>query len=244
MASKGGKECRKGDTVSVALADLQDMQNHMRETIDQGMQELQAKQGKADCPPLRRPPKPLRLRPGLPKMLRRRTPMFSSRSLNNWRKAIRPNRRFWLKLQPTAPPHRPRPAADAAPPVTIAMGQTIDEVTAALGPPKSIVESGTQEDLRLQGHEDHVQQRQSGRRSVARIVKTPTAGPLWSARPKVFLKPLAHLTAQATCCALVARASMSFIWSLRRSFCFFKRTSSTCSSSVRCDLASSASSYL
>src|ERR1035438_4377700 len=45
LASKGGKECSKGDTVSVALQDLQDMQNHMRETIDQGMQELQKKQG-------------------------------------------------------------------------------------------------------------------------------------------------------------------------------------------------------
>ena len=31
LASKGGPECQKQDTVSVALADLQEMQNHMRE---------------------------------------------------------------------------------------------------------------------------------------------------------------------------------------------------------------------
>ncbi|HUO31549.1 MAG TPA: hypothetical protein VMU80_20160 [Bryobacteraceae bacterium] len=50
LASKGGKECPIGDTVSVQLADLQEMQNHMRQTIDQGMQELQAKQGKDGIP--------------------------------------------------------------------------------------------------------------------------------------------------------------------------------------------------
>jgi hypothetical protein len=52
LASKGGNECAKQDTVSVALADLQEMQNHMRETIDQGLQELQAKQGKGGLPKL------------------------------------------------------------------------------------------------------------------------------------------------------------------------------------------------
>ena len=50
LASKGGKECPKGDTVAVALPDLQDMQNHMRETIDKGMQELQKKQGQGGLP--------------------------------------------------------------------------------------------------------------------------------------------------------------------------------------------------
>jgi hypothetical protein len=50
LASKGGKECPKGATVSVTLADLQDMQNHMRETIDQGLQELRAKQGQGGLP--------------------------------------------------------------------------------------------------------------------------------------------------------------------------------------------------
>ena len=36
LASKGGQECPKGDTVSVGLNDLQEMQNHMRESIDRG----------------------------------------------------------------------------------------------------------------------------------------------------------------------------------------------------------------
>jgi hypothetical protein len=50
LASKGGKECPKGDTVSVAFEDLQDMQNHMRETIDQGLRELLEKQGQGGLP--------------------------------------------------------------------------------------------------------------------------------------------------------------------------------------------------
>jgi len=50
LASKGGQECPRQDIVSVSLDDLQEMQNHMRETIDQGLQELQAKQGQGGIP--------------------------------------------------------------------------------------------------------------------------------------------------------------------------------------------------
>jgi len=52
LASKGNKECAKAATVTVDLDDLQEMQNHMRETIDQGMDELQQKQGKDGIPAL------------------------------------------------------------------------------------------------------------------------------------------------------------------------------------------------
>ena len=50
LTSKGGNECRKGDIVAVNFADLQDMQNAMRETVDQGLQTLQAKQGTGGLP--------------------------------------------------------------------------------------------------------------------------------------------------------------------------------------------------
>jgi hypothetical protein len=49
LASKGS-DCRKGSIVAVGLADLQEMQNHMRETIDHGLGELQSKQGKGGLP--------------------------------------------------------------------------------------------------------------------------------------------------------------------------------------------------
>jgi hypothetical protein len=51
LASKGG-DCRRGGVVSVQLTDLQEMQNHMRETIDQGLAEMQSRQGKGGLPPL------------------------------------------------------------------------------------------------------------------------------------------------------------------------------------------------
>jgi hypothetical protein len=47
-ASKGG--CRTGWTVQVKLQDLAEMQNHMRETIDQGMGDLQRRQGQGGLP--------------------------------------------------------------------------------------------------------------------------------------------------------------------------------------------------
>jgi hypothetical protein len=49
LASKGGHECGKSTTVSVTLNDLQDMQNYMRETIDQCLGEMRS--GKGGLPP-------------------------------------------------------------------------------------------------------------------------------------------------------------------------------------------------
>ena len=52
LASKGGPlECPRKSTVSVQLTDLQEMMNHMREGIDQGLQDLQARQGNGGLPP-------------------------------------------------------------------------------------------------------------------------------------------------------------------------------------------------
>jgi hypothetical protein len=50
LASKGGKECKINATVTVVMEDLQEMQNHMRESVDLGLKELQAKQGKDGLP--------------------------------------------------------------------------------------------------------------------------------------------------------------------------------------------------
>ena len=50
LSSKGNPECQISLTVQVQLTDLQEMQNHMRETIDQGLQDLQDKQGKDGLP--------------------------------------------------------------------------------------------------------------------------------------------------------------------------------------------------
>jgi hypothetical protein len=51
IASKGKpKECTLATTVTVPVSDLQDMYNHMREQVDDGLGELQSKQGKSGLP--------------------------------------------------------------------------------------------------------------------------------------------------------------------------------------------------
>jgi hypothetical protein len=51
LASKS-TDCRRGGVVSVQLEDLQEMQNHAREILDQGLAELQSRQGKGGLPSL------------------------------------------------------------------------------------------------------------------------------------------------------------------------------------------------
>jgi hypothetical protein len=51
MASKGN-DCRKGSMVTVGVADLQEMQNQMRATMDQGLDEMRNKQGHGEMPKL------------------------------------------------------------------------------------------------------------------------------------------------------------------------------------------------
>lgn len=50
LASKGGRECARSDSVQVSLDDLQEMQNQMQQTMDQGLQELRDNQGKGGLP--------------------------------------------------------------------------------------------------------------------------------------------------------------------------------------------------
>ncbi len=51
VASKGGKDCQQGAQVAIGLDELQEMNNHMREQVDAGLQELAAKQGTNGLPP-------------------------------------------------------------------------------------------------------------------------------------------------------------------------------------------------
>ena len=50
VLSSRGRDCRKGSMVSVALQDLQEMQNQMQATIDRGLGDLQSKQGQGGLP--------------------------------------------------------------------------------------------------------------------------------------------------------------------------------------------------
>jgi hypothetical protein len=143
LASKGGKECTKGDTVSVTMADLQDMQNHMRETIDQGMGELQAKQGKGGLPAL----PPSANVPPAKTMLAMEAPppdATASTQINQqWGEADKSEQEVAAAVPAGSAGAAPAPIAPpAAPPASIALGQSIDEVTGQLGQPKSVVDLG------------------------------------------------------------------------------------------------------
>jgi hypothetical protein len=136
LASKGGKECPKGDTVSVALADLQDMQNHMRETVDQGLQELQKKQGQGGLPaaPVAAQAAPVEnpLAAAAPP-----PPPESEVASQIKQESQEADQLEKEATADTASGPGPNAAATsaAAPSVNIDKGQTIDQVTAALGPP-------------------------------------------------------------------------------------------------------------
>ncbi len=138
MASKGGVECRKGSAVQVGFADLQNMQNRMRETLDAGLSNLQAHQGGLPTPPQ--------------SALGMATPAAFSMGAPppDQTVAAQINQQFQQGTQAEQAtvgpvPAGPSPAAipaPAGPPATISLGLTTDQVVAILGQPKNIVDLG------------------------------------------------------------------------------------------------------
>jgi len=134
MAGKGGVECRKGSAVQVGLADLQNMQNHMRETLDQGLADLQAHQGGLPSPPQ------TALATATPAAFSMGAPPPDATV------AAQIDRQFQQGAQAqqaTLSAAEVAPgSAPAGPPATISLGQTTDQVVAILGQPKNIVDLG------------------------------------------------------------------------------------------------------
>ena len=131
LASKGGRECPRGDMVSVSLQDLQDMQNHMRETIDQGMQELQKKQGQGGLPAA----------PASAAAAPVESAMAASAPPPPPEKEVAAQLNEQSQAADQAEKEATTETAAAEPP-TVALGQSPDEVAAALGKPKSIMDLG------------------------------------------------------------------------------------------------------
>jgi hypothetical protein len=121
LASKG-QDCRAGAPVFVPVADLQEMQNHMRETLDQGLGELQKKQGQSGLP---------RLDPAL----RTETAAPYAADLP----PAEPN----VAAELTQEAQEVAQQDDQAPPPpTVEPGQTVDEVIAVMGKPLRIADLG------------------------------------------------------------------------------------------------------
>jgi hypothetical protein len=149
LSSKGGTECRAGVQVSVAVADLQEMQNHMREVIDQGMGELQSKQGKGGLPkvPLSAYGEPVKAEfaaaaPGP-------EPDVANQIGQQTQEADRAEKETLSETpgdsSPAAPAGQaPAPGGPTVTP-TLAVGQTIADVTGAIGQPTRIVNLGAKQ---------------------------------------------------------------------------------------------------
>ena len=145
LSSKGGQECTKQATVSVALADLQEMQNHMRETIDQGLQDLQAKQGTGGLPSL---PPSAKSEPAPALYASAAPPPDSNVSQEIQQQAQQADQAETEAAQDTgapigaaAAPPPPVPPAAAAP-ASVELGQTTDQVQSSLGTPARVAKLG------------------------------------------------------------------------------------------------------
>ncbi len=141
MTTKGGVECKKGAAVTVNIEDLQDMQNHMREAIDKGMGDLKDKQGKGGLPAL--PPSASGMPVKAQFAMDAPPPDDTAAAADpraGKRMPIRPSKKCSLR-RARGPADAAVPAPQAAP-VEIALGQTVEQVTGALGQPKNIVDLG------------------------------------------------------------------------------------------------------
>ena len=142
LASKGGKECQTSDTVTVQLTDLQEMQNHMRENIDQGLQELQAKQGKGGIPQAPPSAQGTPTEAAYASVAPPPDPTDTADLQQQGQQADQAEK----EATGDAPPSGSAPAGAAPPapaaPVSVQMGQTPDQVQASLGAPKKMANLG------------------------------------------------------------------------------------------------------
>jgi len=150
LASKG-QDCMKGSTVQVQVADLQEMQNHMRETIDQGLSDLQKKQGQGGLPPApvaaTAPPQ----QTGFAAIAPPPDPNVQTELKQQSQEADQAEKEVLQEAgyggpgdsgmaTPPPPGNNVPPPAPATRKVT--MGMSVDEVVASWGQPKDIVDLG------------------------------------------------------------------------------------------------------
>ena len=146
MTTKGGLECRKGVAVSVNIADLQDMQNHMREAIGQGMGDLRTKQGQGGLPMLPASAAAMPVKAAFAMDAPPPDPMAAEQITQQATEADKAEQDVLAQAAPDGggAPAGGAPAvpAPAAPPAEISLGQSVEQVTGSLGQPKSIVDLG------------------------------------------------------------------------------------------------------
>jgi hypothetical protein len=138
LATKN-QSCAKGSMVSVSFEDLQEMQNHMRATIDRGLQDLQSHQGGLPVPPANAAAAPVQasFAPIAPP-----PDANASSELQQQARAADAADREVLNEVNQADNSGAASGASSTQPDEISLGQTIGEVEAILGKPKQIVNLG------------------------------------------------------------------------------------------------------
>ena len=150
LASKG-QDCPRGSMVQVQVADLQDMQNHMRETLDQGLGDLQKKQGQGGIPAAPAAAAAPPQQTGFAAIAPPPDPNVQTELKQQTQEADQAEKE--VLQEASGAPARATPAlaasdaagaspAAAAPTRKITMGMSVDEVVAAWGQPKDIVDLG------------------------------------------------------------------------------------------------------
>ncbi len=145
LCSKSGKECQKSAQVLVPFPDLQDMQNHMRETIDQGLGDLQSKQGQGGLPSAPPSAKTAPVQSAFVTVAPPPDPNVATEIKQQTQEADQAEREVASAAVPSSSGVGALSPPPPSAPMTVSLGQTADEVAAVLGPPKSIVKLGAKE---------------------------------------------------------------------------------------------------
>ena len=134
LAGKGGTECRTGIVVSVPFAELQNMQNYMRETVDAGLADLQAHQDGLPAPPVSAAATPANFAAGAPPPDRDAAAQINQQLQDADRAEQETLNTATAAVTPITPP--------AAGPSVTSLGMTIDQVVSMFGQPSRIADVG------------------------------------------------------------------------------------------------------
>ena len=146
FASKN-QECPAGTTVAVSLSDLQEMQNHMRATIDQGLQDLQAHQGGLPTPP------PSAMGAPVQASYVQAAPQVDANAASELQQEAQQGDAAEQSVMNQVQQADAAPAGDGAAdhpgqtaqPVQIELGMSTNDVVGALGNPVRVVKLGTKQ---------------------------------------------------------------------------------------------------
>jgi hypothetical protein len=134
LASKG-QDCPAGNLVPVQLTDLQEMQNHMRETMDQGLGEMQTRQGQGGLPTIE-----VAMRSQTAAPYAADLPPAEANAADELRQQAQEANRQEQDVLGQA--GQGAPPSGSAGPVTIEIGQSIADVVARMGQPARVADLG------------------------------------------------------------------------------------------------------